>query len=178
MLQRIIAQRWTAVVAVMFLTVLNGCSDRLAEMQGRFEGTWVLESRELPNGTLYRAPQVQGNLSWTPIDSRKAYVSLYVLEEGAREETPRTFNLASNTYEISTSAITRKRHLMIRQGYRSSARLPITVYNKARTSKGKISVTDGAITISHDDGFSQVFDGDRMVSIYPGAFTDTWKRLN
>ena len=172
--------RWRKRVLMVALAAgcaVCGCSDRLAEMQANFEGTWVLESRELPDGTLFRSPQVTGNLTWASVDSRKAHVSIYVLQEGQGEETPRTFDYAASTYEISTSAITRKRHLLIRQGYRSSEALPVTVYKKDKTSKGKISVSEGVVTVSHEEGFSQVFEGDHMVAVYPGTFTDTWRRL-
>jgi hypothetical protein len=162
----------TAACLLLFGT---GCSDRLAEMQTHMAGTWTLESREMPDGTLLRAPRVSGTFTWSPVDSRKAHVGLNVhVAEGHGRQ--RTFDYASSTYEISTSAITRKRHLLLRQGYRSSAEAPITVYPKAKTSKGKISVENGSVRISHEEGFSQVFDGDTMVSAFPDAFRDTWKR--
>jgi len=146
-------------------------------MQRRLEGVWVLESRELPDGTSLRGPDVSGVMSWVPVDSRRAHVTLNLLVEGEVDQ-GRTFNYSASTYEISTSAITRKRHILIRQGYRSSAAAPITVYKKAKTAKGKISVEGEVVRVSHEDGFSQVFDGDSMTSTYPDRFTDTWKRVN
>ena len=170
-------RRWAVLGLSLFLVgMASGCSDRLADMQEMLEGTWVLESRELPDGTRLQSPQVSGVFSWVPIDSRKANVTLHVLLDSS-DRFPRTFDYAASTYEISTSAITRKRHLFIRQGYRSSAEAPITVYPKAKTAKGKISMVDGAIKISHEEGFSQEFNGDRMVAQFPDTFKDTWKRI-
>ena len=103
-------------------------------------------------------------------------MSLYVFVESG-DRLPRTFDYAASTYEISTSAITRKRYLLLRQGYRSSAEVPITVYPKETIAKGKISMADGSIKISHEEGFSQEFTGDAMVAQFPNTFKDTWKRI-
>ena len=171
-------RRWAVIMGLGLLVtaVVPGCSDRLADMQEQLQGTWVLESRELPDGTSLRGAQISGVMSWVSIDSRKAHVTLNLLiNKGASGD--RTFDYAASTYEISTSAVTRKRHLLIRQGYRSSAEAPITVYPKGKTAKGKISADGQSVRLSHEDGFTQQFDGDTMVSTYPDQFKDTWKRL-
>ncbi len=170
-------RRWVAAgLGLLVMGIGSGCSDRLADMQEQLSGTWILESRQLPDGTLIQSPLISGAFSWVPIDSRKAHVSLNVfLDEGDRF--PRTFDYASSTYEVSTSAITRKRHLLIRQGYRSSAETPLSDYPKAKTAKGKISMEEaGIIKISHERGFYQEFKGDTMIAAFPGVFRDTWKR--
>ncbi len=171
-------RRWIVVgLGLLAMGSVPGCSDRLADMQNQLKGTWVLESRELSDRTLIQSPRISGAFSWVPIDSRKAHVTLNVLiDEGDRF--PRAFDYAASTYEVSTSAITRKRHLLIRQGYRSSAESPISGYLKAKTAKGKISVEeDGVIRISHERGFYQVFKGDTMTAAFPEVFVDTWKRI-
>ncbi len=38
-------------------------------------------------------------------------------------------------------------------------------------------MVDGTIKISHEEGFSQEFKGDMMVSQFPDTFKDTWKRM-
>ncbi len=171
-------RRWVIVgLGMLAMGGGMGCSDRLADMQDQLKGMWVLESRQLDDGTLIQSPLISGAFLWVPIDSRKAHVTLNVLlDEGDRF--PRTFDYAASTYEVSTSAITRKRHLLIRQGYRSSAESPISDYSKAKTAKGKISVEEeGVIKISHERGFYQEFKGDTMIAAFPGMFTDTWKRI-
>ena len=168
--------RWACAGIGLLIAGMSGCSDRLAEIQQKLQGSWVLESRRLADGQMLTSPRVSGVLSWVPIDSRKAHVTVNVLvNEG--DGVPRTFDYAASTYEISTSAITRNRHVLIRQGYRSSAAAPITVYPKARTAKGKISVEDGVVKISHEEGFSQVFESDTMTSTFTDTFTDTWRRV-
>jgi hypothetical protein len=82
----------------------------------------------------------------------------------------------ASTYEISTSAITQARYILIRQGYRSSAHSPISVYPKAKKEKGKITVANGGIEISHDTQ-AWVFHGDTMTAAYKNAWTDTWARV-
>ena len=153
-----------------------GCSDRLAQMQEQLAGTWELESRLLPDGTVLRKPEVSGVFSWQPIDSRKAHVTLNMLVDAGGEK-PRTFNFAASKYEISTSAITRSRYLLFRQGYRSSSEAPITIYHKAKVEKGKITLEDGLILITHERGYSEEFRGDQMVGSFPDVFVDTWKRV-
>lgn len=153
-----------------------GCSDRLAQMQAQLAGKWELESRTLPDGTVLRKPEVSGVFSWQPIDSRKAHVTLNMLVDSGGEK-PRTFDFAASKYEISTSAITRSRYLLIRQGYRSSFDAPITVYHKAKVEKGKITLEDGLIRITHERGYSEEFRGDQMVASFPDVFVDNWKRV-
>lgn len=178
---------WAVVGLGLLWMIAQGCSDRLADMQSQMAGTWVLESRQLPDGSLLRPPRISGALSWVPMDSRKAHVTLNLTVD-AEGDSPRTFNYAASTYEISTSAITRKRYLLIRQGYRSSAASPMTVYAKAKTAKGKISEReDGSIEVSHsiEDGAAGdshkkriwVFKGDTLVSSYTDVYIDTWKRV-
>ena len=161
----------------LFLAVaVSGCGDRLAELQGKVSGTWVLQSRELPDGTTLKTPDVSGILTWRPVDSRKAAVSLHI-DVAAREDVGRTFNFSTSKYEISTSAITRTRFLLIRQGYRSSAPTPMSFDPKARASKGKITIEDGVVKIAHERGYNERFEGDRMIASFPGMFIDTWVRV-
>ena len=173
-------RRWGFVGLVLLLAgSFQGCGDRLADMQSKLAGAWVLESRQLSDGTVLRPPQVSGVISWMPASSRKAYVTLSVLMAKSGN-VPRRFDYAASTYEISTSAITQARHLLIRQGYRSSAKSPISVYPKGRKAKGKISVGDTAIEISHDiagNEQSWVFEGGTMTASYEGAWVDTWRKI-
>ena len=168
-------KRWIS-VSLVILACASGCSDRLAQMQHQLAGTWVLESRQLPDGTELRSPSISGVFSWQPIDSRKAHVSLNVLVNNL-DTGVRTFDYAASKYEISTSAITRSRYLLIRQGYRSSAATPLTIYPKAKAEKGKITLADGAIRITHERGYFEEFRGDQMVSSFPDRFVDHWKRV-
>ena len=169
-------RRLMFVILTLSAGLALGCSDRLAQMQEQLAGTWELESRMLPDGTVLGKPDVSGVFSWQPIDSRKAHVTLNLLVD-ATGENPRTFDFSASKYEISTSAITRSRYLLMRQGYRSSSESPITIYHKAKVEKGKITLEDGLIRISHERGYSEEFGGDRMVASFPGVFVDTWKRV-
>lgn len=153
----------------------QGCGDRLAEMQTQLAGTWVLQSRQLSDGSMLRPPHIQGAMSWVPVSSRKAHVTLNLLED-AKDQSPRRFNYSASTYEISTSAITQARYVLIRQGYRSSARSPISVYPKAKKEKGKITASEKGIEISHDNQ-AWVFQGSTMTASYKNAWTDTWARV-
>lgn len=164
-----------------------GCSDRLADMQKACEGTWELEARTLPDGSTVKPPQIHGALHWEPIDSRKAHVSLTVIRN---EGDNQVMDHALSTYEISTSAITRKRHALIQRGYREREGSPLSHYIRGKTEKGKASVEGDQITFFHaaksetgvekggDEGFKQVYAGDVMTSTYTGGFTDTWRRVN
>jgi hypothetical protein len=163
-------------LAMLLLGLTQGCGDRLATMQEQLAGTWVLESRELPDGSRLAPPSISGALTWLPIDSRKAHVTLNVqMDQGG--DAQRTFDFAASKYEISTSAITRSRYLLIRQGYRSSAATPLSLYTKAKSAKGKISLEETGIKITHERGYSESFVGDEMTASFPGVFTDTWRRV-
>ena len=169
-----------AVVAGAF-----GCSDRLADMQKACSGTWQLESRTLADGSTIGSPQIQGTLHWEPIDSRKAHVSLTLVQNDGGKQ---VFDHSLSTYEISTSAITRKRHALIQRGYRAREGAPFSHYARAKTEKGKASVEGNEIIFFHaaksetgvekggDEGFTQVYSGDVMTASYSDGFTDTWRR--
>ena len=163
-----------------------GCSDRLADMQKACSGTWQLESRKLADGSTIGSPQIQGSMHWEPIDSRKAHVSLTVVREDGDKQ---ILDHSLSTYEISTSAITRKRHALIQRGYRDRVGSPLAHYARAKTEKGKASVEGNEITFFHaaksetgvekggDEGFTQVYSGDVMTATYTDGFTDTWRRV-
>lgn len=174
---------------LLFVTLAGalGCSDRLAEMQAACAGTWRLESRALANGNTLSPPAIQGTIHWEPIDSRKAHVSVTVVRN---EDGNQIMDHSLSTYEISTSAITRKRHALIQRGYREREGSPLSHYIRAKTEKGKATVEGDEITYFHaakgetgvekggDEGFKQVYQGDVMMSTYSGAFTDTWRRIH
>lgn len=176
-------------VGVLLLSLLGlGCSDRLQEMQAICAGTWELESRELSDGTVLKSPHIRGAMAWVPIDARKAHVSIF-MEIAATHKEPRRFDYAASTYEISTSAITRARHVLQRQGYRASSQLPFASYTRAKKVKGKISVDDDSITIVHaiegaqggamqKEEFSQTFQTDKMIASYSDHFKDTWRKVH
>ena len=157
------------------LTLSVACADRLASMQEMVKGTWALQSRRMADGTTLAPPRIFGLLRWSPVDSRTAHVTLDVLVWPEGEA--RTFEHSAATCEISTSAITKKRHLLLREGYRSSSEEPIVYYNKERSFKGKVSVEGDQFSISHEEGQTQVFKGDILTTTVPGGFVDTWKRV-
>ena len=162
-------------IFLLFAFATQGCSDRLSDMQTQLAGTWLLQNRQLQDGTVLRAPQIKGALFWEPISSRKAHIALNLLED-LQDGTPRRFNYAASTYEISTSAITRARYVLVRQGYRSSAEAPMSIYPKGKTVKGKITVEGDKIEIAHDDR-QWVFRGNTLTTSYNGAWVDTWTRV-
>ncbi len=162
-------------ICILSAFALQGCSDRLSDMQTQLAGTWVLQTRQLQDGTVLRAPHIKGSLFWEPISSRKAHITLNLLED-TKDGTPRRFNYAASTYEISTSAITRARHVLVRQGYRSSAEAPMSIYPKGKSVKGKITVEGDKIEIAHDEQ-QWVFEGNTMTASYEGAWVDTWARV-
>lgn len=166
-------KRW-GFLGVLLFALTSGCSDRLADIQHRMEGTWVLASRQLQDGTTLRPPQIEGAITWVPINSRQAHVTLNILEN-SQSDTHRRFNYAGCTYEISTSAITQSRYVLIRQGYRSSAEAPFSIYPKAHKSKGKITVGAQDVEIAHDDQ-TWIFQDNTLTASYDGAWVDTWKR--
>ena len=174
-------------LAICVLTIgVCACSDRLAEMQSVCTGTWQLEVRTLPDGSTIRPPQINGSFHWEPIDSRKAHVSLTLLTE---EDDKQVLDHSLSTYEISTSAITRKRRVLIQRGYRDRVGNPLSHYIRGRTAKGKASVDGNEITFFHaakgetgvdkgnDQGFKQVYSGDVMTASYTNGWTDTWRRI-
>ena len=168
-------RRVLIVATALGLALALSCADRLASMQEMVKGTWALQSRQMVNGTALAPPHVFGFMQWLPMDSRTAHVTVDVLvwPEGGE----RTFEHSAATCEISTSAITKKRHMLIREGYKSSSQEPIVTYNKERSLKGKVSVEGDRFLISHEEGQTQVFRGDTMTMTVPGGFVDTWKRV-
>jgi len=167
--------KFWGLMSALMVALTSGCGDRLANVQERMGGTWVLESRQLADGTTLRPPDISGAIAWVPIDSRNAHVSLNVLQ-GEAGSPDRRLNYALCTYEISTSAITQSRYALIRQGYRSSAEAPFSIYAKKKSAKGKITIGSSEIEISHDDQ-KWVFEGNTLTAAYPGAWVDTWKRM-
>jgi hypothetical protein len=125
--------------AVLIFVLMVGCTDRLQEMQDICTGTWVFEQRELADGEIVKSPQIKGAMSWVQIDSRKAHVSIF-LEAAAFQGEPRRFDYSASTYEISTSAVTRARHVLLRQGYRESSVASFASYTRAKKAKGKITL--------------------------------------
>ena len=174
--------RWTVLgVGLVVMGLGSGCADRLASIQEGCKGTWQLATRELPDGTILRPPSVRGAICWIPIDSRKEHVTASV-EIGASGQAARTFDYASSVYEVSTSAASKKRHLLIRQGYRLSAAVgSFATYAKEKTAKGKVSLEDGRIRMSHEGrdekgrgvssakGFYQVYNDDTMTASFTGG---------
>ena len=170
----------------VLLTGALGCSDRLADMQAACAGTWQLETRMLADGSMIRPPLVQGTIHWEPIDSRKAHVSVTVVQNNGDHQ---VMDHSLSTYEISTSAITRKRHALVQRGYREREGAPLSHYIRAKTEKGKASVEGDEVTFFHaakgetgvekggDEGFRQIYASGVMTSIYSNGFTDTWRRL-
>ena len=163
-----------------------GCSDRLAEMQQACAGTWNLESRTLADGSTIGPPRIQGTIHWEPIDSRKAHVSLTLVQNNDDKQ---VLDHSLSTYEISTSAITRKRHVLFQRGYRDREGAPLSNYIRGKTEKGKATVEGNSITFFHAAkgetgvekgggvGFTQVYTGDVMITTYTDGFTDTWRRV-
>ncbi len=178
MLRRI----WICALAVGAL----GCSDRLADMQAACTGTWQLELRTMADGSEIRPPLIQGAIHWEPIDSRKAHISVTLVQNSGDHQ---VFDHSLSTYEISTSAITRKRHALIQRGYREREGSPLSHYVRGKTEKGKASVEGDEITFFHaakgetgvekggDEGFTQVFSGEVMTARYSNGFRDTWRRI-
>jgi hypothetical protein len=98
--------------ALLVAVVLVSCQDRLAYLQGTCRGTWELESREMADGTVLRPPDIVGVMYWEPIDARKAHVATTIIVKGDNYR----MDHSASTYEVSTSAITRKRHFLRRRG--------------------------------------------------------------
>ena len=173
--------------ALLTLVLTQGCSNRLAEMQSACGGTWMLVSREMADGSVILPPAISGTMYWHPIDARKAHVSMMVsLDKPDRQ----IMDHAGSVYEISTSAITRKRHSLIQRGYRGQEGSPFSHYNRAKTAKGKASLENGEVRFYHaakdlsgqesteEIGFTQIYKDGRMTAVYTGVFTDTWQRIN
>lgn len=167
---------------VLCAALMTGCADRLAEMQTMCEGTWMLESRTLADGTQLRPPTVQGHIVWVPINSRKAHVTTAVR---VLDTVKPTFDYAASVYEISTSAVTQARYALIRQGYRPNAKNPIAYYGRARKAKGKVTLKDDVLEFTHSkevtgeppQTFTQTV-GDQTMTIRVGKqYTDVWRKL-
>lgn len=177
--------RNTTIVFAVALLATAGCSDRLSQMQDACKGTWTLASRELADGRTLSPPAIEGIMHWEPIDARKAHVSVTLIRSGEKQ----IVDYAVSTYEISTSAITRKRHALVQRGYRDREGNTLSHYVRAKTEKGKASIEDGKITYHHaakdasggtlpgDDGYTEVFGDGVMIATYTDTFKDTWQRI-
>ena len=167
---------------LLLAAALTGCTDQLALIQDNCRGMWRLESRQLPDGTLLKTPVIEGELCWITLDQRKAHVTLSVRTKIDRDQ----FDFAASVYEISSSAITRNRHLLVRRGYRPVAAVPLSIYGRARKTRGVIKILPDGVELSHEpeaggvaakEMFAQTFRGDQMVTAYSNAFTDTLNRV-
>ena len=170
---------------LVLAVALVSCQDKLALVQRTCQGTWELQSRELSDGTILLPPDIFGLMHWKSIDERKAHVSLTIIVKGADYR----LDHSASIYEISTSAITRKRHFLVKKGYRPGE-IGLQSYAVEKTRKGKLSIEeDDSIIMTHlaspDDasrrsgqvGFKQMFQGDTMIASYREAFKDTWEKL-
>jgi hypothetical protein len=122
-------------------------------------------------------------MSWVQLDDSRAHITLWVKTDTGRNK----LDYAASVYEISTSAITRSRHLLVRRGYRPIEEVPLSIYGRARKTRGVIKLLGDGVKIIHEpeektpggtgESFTQTFQGDVMTASYSGAFTDTWRRI-
>ncbi len=99
-----------------------------------------------------------------------------------------SFDHAASVYELSTSAVMRKRHLLVRKVPGLAREHGYRVSTIERKLKGKASLLNGTITFSHTReegtagrevaGFLQVFRPGVMEASYPGAFRDVWSKVS
>lgn len=144
-------------------TILTGCS------HSALEGTWVLDSRVLPDGTVQESPAVMGCLTYTAdhrnfnvywMDEQGQPVSIssiarYSLTDDEYRETNKYYMLNGMgqgvQYDVSNETASSPVH---REGGRMSFQFPL---------HGEPAV---------------VFEGDRFTATEEGVFVDHWRRVD
>ncbi|MEK9149939.1 MAG: nuclear transport factor 2 family protein, partial [Candidatus Desantisbacteria bacterium] len=134
-----------------------------------FIGTWQLVSRELPNGTILKPPQIAGMI----IDTGK-YNCISVIDSLDGKK----LHLYSNAgiYEFSGSTI-RGTDLLLADILQGSDGKYDT---QSKKYEQKISVDGGKISfkLDYSEMISEmIIDGDTWTHTASGVFKDTWKKV-
>lgn len=132
-------------------------------------GTWLLVSRELPDGTIMKPPEISGLTITT--EKYSCMTALNPLGNGK-------FNvwvMGTTDSEISDESMKFKSILFasISQGSESRG----TVNPKPNDMEWGVEIVDGRVKFNIDDGSEFMIDGDTAVHTFTSGRKETWKKV-
>jgi len=157
-----------AIGAMSMLLALTIGALCLAGEQPTIEGTYRLVSRQLPDGTRLRPPEVMGLFTYT-----KTHRNFNIVQQDAAGQF-RSFSLVS-TYTLTPTEYTETLLYRIRTD-QSGGKEP--VYNlSGRTGRAPVTVEGGRIRFKPPfDPPSFVFEGNRLTATLEGRI-DVWEKV-
>jgi len=132
-------------------------------------GTWILVSRELPDGTLIEPPEISGLTITTK--NYSCMTALNPLGDGK-------FNvwvMGTTDSEISEKSMKFKSILFanVFQGDEGRG----TVNPKPSDMEWGVEIADGKVKFVIGDGSELLIDGDTAVHTFAGGMKETWKKV-
>ena len=158
-------------LAFFFLCVIPlalGCSDD-TKHQSAFRGTWSLQSRKLPKGDVFNAPQVSGVIEWYPTSEEEAQV---MISFSPRKDVIQVHEAA---YSFTGQAFTAHEHLNI--GGELGSAVSADYEAISNTIRGQVETSGTQVTLRHDTGSTFVFNEGELTITYKNGTVDTWTRL-
>ena len=132
-------------------------------------GTWILTSRELPDGTLVEPPEISGLTMCT-----KNYLCMTALNPLGHGKY-NVWVMGGSDIEISDKSMKFKNILSanVSQGDESGG----TVNPKPDDIEWGVEIVDGKVKLAIGDGSELVIDGDITIHIFANGMKDTWTRV-
>ena len=157
-------------VAVSLAVAAVPLSVPLASADGpNIEGTYLLVSRTLPDGTLQKPPTINGLMSYS-----RQHRNLNVMWTDA-DGTPRSYSLVS-TYKLTSSEYT---ETLLYNMYDRPPESAGPVYGlESKTATVPVQLTGKSVQFKFPfDLPTAVFDAERLTATAPGAFVDVWQKV-
>ena len=148
--------------AVAFVSVLSGC------MKPGLEGTYVLESRDLPNGKVMRTPDIVGCMTY---DGGRRNFNVYWKEA---DGTPVSISSIAQ-YELTGREYRETSEYYATNGIEGGPKYDLS----PQTGNSPVTHHDGRIEFKfplHDEP-QAVFDAHGLTATRPGVFVDHWKKI-
>ena len=133
------------------------------------EGTYLLVSRTLPDGTLQKPPAINGLMSYS-----RQHRNLNVMWTDA-DGTPRSYSLVS-TYKLTSSEYT---ETLLYTLYNRPPESTGPVYGlEPKTATVPVQLTGRRVQFKFPfDLPTALFEADRLTATAPGAFIDVWQKV-
>ena len=153
-------------LAPVFLVLVIGCGEQV-KYQSTFRGSWILNSRKLPDGKVITPPSVTGLLQWFPISENQAHV---IVAFTRNEE---SIQVLESIYQLEDQSFEQEEFVQIGGEYALEHQPKIAIERKTR--QGRISQENGQITLTAD-GSKHVFNGAALTITHENGTVDSWQR--